>query len=66
MGHAARHGRPLARLQSCTVDEFLELMSDRFEVSREALVARAGLATGRRENRRRSDTVNVSGQAAAG
>ena len=35
-------GRPLAWLQSCTVDEFLELLCGHFEVSREALVARAG------------------------
>lgn len=35
--------RPAAWLQSCTVDEFLELVCGHFEVSREALVARAGL-----------------------
>ena len=35
-------GRPVAWLQSCTVDEFLELLCGHFAVSREALVARAG------------------------
>ena len=36
-------GRPLAWLQSCTVEEFLELLSAHFGVSHEVLVARAGL-----------------------
>ncbi|MGH6920683.1 MAG: hypothetical protein ACREJ0_23610, partial [Geminicoccaceae bacterium] len=36
-------GRPLAWLQSCTVDDFLELLCGHFAVSREALVARAWL-----------------------
>jgi hypothetical protein len=35
-------GQPLAWLQSCTVEEFLELLCGHFEVSRETLVARAG------------------------
>jgi hypothetical protein len=35
-------GRPVAWLQSCTVDEFLELVSDRHGMSQEMLVARAG------------------------
>src|SRR5262245_2655082 len=35
--------RPPAYLQSCTLDEFLDLACDRFGLSREALVARAGL-----------------------
>ena len=35
--------RPPAYLQSCTADEFLDLACDRFGLSREALVARAGL-----------------------
>ena len=35
--------RPAAWLQSCTIDEFLELVCGLFEVSRDALVARAGL-----------------------
>ena len=34
-------GRPLAWLQSCTADEFLELVCDRHQVSRDALAARA-------------------------
>ena len=39
-------GRPLAWLQSCTEDEFLELLCGHFAVSREALLARAGVVTG--------------------
>lgn len=39
-------GRPLAWLQSCTADEFLELVCDRHQVSRDALVARAGIVPG--------------------
>ena len=35
--------RPPAYLQSCTLDEFLDLACGRFGLSREALVARAGL-----------------------
>jgi adenylate cyclase len=35
--------RPPAYLQSCTLDEFLDLACDRFGLSRETLVARAGL-----------------------
>jgi adenylate cyclase len=35
--------RPPAYLQSCTLDEFLDLACNRFGLSREALVARAGL-----------------------
>ena len=38
--------RPAAWLQSCTVDEFLELVCGHFEVSRDALVARAGFGAG--------------------
>jgi predicted ATPase len=34
---------PIAQLQSCTVDEFLDLVCDLHKVSRDALVARAGL-----------------------
>ena len=36
-------GRPVAWLQSCTVEEFLELVCGHFEVSRDALFAQAGL-----------------------
>ena len=36
-------GRPLAWLQSCTVDEFLELLCGHFGVRRDALVARADI-----------------------
>ena len=38
-------GRPVAWLQACTVDEFLELLCGRFEVRREALLAQAELDT---------------------
>jgi hypothetical protein len=38
-------GRPAAWLQSCTVDELVGRLCDRFEVSRETLVERAGLGT---------------------
>jgi hypothetical protein len=48
-------GRPLAWLQSCTVDEFLELLCGDLAVSREALVARAGLGAAP-PSRRRSST----------
>jgi hypothetical protein len=41
-------GRPLAWLQSCTVDEFLDLVCDRHKVSRDALAARAGIVVGAR------------------
>jgi hypothetical protein len=34
---------PIAQLQSCTVDEFLDLVCDHHKVSREALAARAGI-----------------------
>jgi len=37
---------PIAQLQSCTVDEFLDLVCDRPKVSRGALAARAGIAVG--------------------
>jgi hypothetical protein len=37
---------PIAQLQSCTVDEFLDLVCDRHKVSRDALAARAGIAVG--------------------
>src|SRR5262245_41089861 len=40
--------RPAAYLQSCTLDEFLDLACDRFGLSREALVARAGLEVAHR------------------
>jgi hypothetical protein len=36
-------GRPLAWLQSCTIEEFLELLCDHFGVGRGGLVAQAGL-----------------------
>jgi hypothetical protein len=36
----------IAQLQSCTVDEFLDLVCDRHKVSRDALAARAGIAVG--------------------
>ena len=54
-------GRPVAWLQSCTVDEFLELVCDRHEVSREALVARAGLGAA---PRRRGDRAEPRGSVA--
>jgi hypothetical protein len=38
--------RPVAWLQSCTMDEFLELLCGRFEVSREALAVRACIVAG--------------------
>jgi hypothetical protein len=38
--------RPLAWLQSCSADEFLDLMCDHCELSREALAARAGIVAG--------------------
>ncbi|MGH6898172.1 MAG: hypothetical protein ACREJ5_16760 [Geminicoccaceae bacterium] len=34
---------PITHLQSCTVDEFLELVCDRHQVSRDALATRAGI-----------------------
>jgi hypothetical protein len=34
---------PIAQLQSCTIDEFLDLLCDRHKVSREALLTRAGI-----------------------
>jgi len=36
---------PIWHLQSCTIDEFLDLVCDRHNVSRDALAARAGLST---------------------
>jgi hypothetical protein len=38
--------RPISHLQSCTVDEFLDLVGDRHGVSRAALAARAGIVAG--------------------
>ena len=34
---------PIAHLQSCTIDEFLDLVCDHHQVSRDALAARAGI-----------------------
>jgi hypothetical protein len=36
---------PVTQLQSCTVDEFIELLCSHFGLSREVIVARAALAT---------------------
>ena len=41
-------GSPIAHLQACTVDEFLELVCDHHRVSRDALAARAGIVVGAR------------------
>jgi hypothetical protein len=41
-------GRPLAWLQSCTVEEFLDLLCGHFAVSPDALVAQAGIVVGAR------------------
>jgi hypothetical protein len=37
---------PIAQLQSCSVDEFLDLVCERHAVSRDALAARAGIGAG--------------------
>jgi hypothetical protein len=39
-------GSPTSHLQSCTVDEFLELVCDHHRVNRDALAARAGIMVG--------------------
>jgi hypothetical protein len=57
---------PIAHLQSCTVDEFLDLVCDCHKVTRDALAARAGLLAGasRQEIEPRPDDVFLGGHLA--
>ena len=50
---------PIAQLQSCTVDEFLDLVCDRHKVSRDALAARAGIAVGAQSKPTELSPINL-------
>ena len=52
---------PIAHLQSCTVDEFLELVCDRHKVSRDSLAARAGIMVGTAADEAPADRSHEAG-----